>query len=898
MFWFIVAVVFFVLWLTKQSKSSDNSDHNQDYAQGYWDGYRAHKLEIETGDAVPPPAETKTLNVKVNDHINVATEVHRERLDGTVISAPIAQDTSKVLAEQKIKHDLQNINTTLYVASFLLVAAVALFIGSAFPESVRFAGVWLITITFYVAGLILHDKVEKLRPAAIAFVGTGLALLPFTGVAMHNLILVSATTSWFVTSIIGVIAFSFAAIHLKNQIIAYFAIALMISSVTASCATIEAGLIWYFVVLIIFGSLMTFVSKIKPTWVPKCFASPIQQADHWIIPLTLIASLFSFTFLSVHEYWIITLASTVYYGAVAASSPIGRDMALFVTRLLGSIAALLITYDITESWEAVGLVMSMVGILQVAISFVFLPNIKTEENNNEFWLWGGFLLQLFAPIFVQDSSSWAIIMSWQWSTMLIMSFVISYLLKRAGISVFGTIALLTLPIIIGLNVIQPAIELQWISLIFVIFAAIVLAIRSIPKLVINMPSIHPFLVINFCLFLFESLFFTMDVQAGWGLTIWLFATLLVYGLMYLERQPWLSIVANFMILISVLRFTPPEVEQHWIALVFIVLSAIVLAIRFMTKFVDKHPSFQPFLIINTCMFIFEGLAYTTGIEIGWKFSIWLIAALLLYAIVYVERQPVFTLLANTIFVVTVIWFVELMKISSLWQPMIVTWIVFAIFYSVYWSLVLYSKMEYAVYFWWSAVLITGFISFMALSNETLTVAAGITLVGVAAALLIEGLSYRHYIYVDVGAIIATIGLQRIVDIKVIDVNWLVYTHWWAIIIVGLALFYYAVDQKESAKLRAILALLFVSVFTGMAALGVGIGDEGNTGYRLIFLIEHILMLVAGLIASWKMLTVWGAVGVTLAVLWMLAGYTSILLALAALALIGAAIYALVRQSKS
>ena len=85
------------------------------------------------------------------------------------------------------------------------------------------------------------------------------------------------------------------------------------------------------VVLIIFGSAMTFVSKLKPTWVPKCFAEPIQQTDQWIMPLTLIASLFSIISLLVYEYWVITLVSTLYYGVVAVASPIGREIWLYLS---------------------------------------------------------------------------------------------------------------------------------------------------------------------------------------------------------------------------------------------------------------------------------------------------------------------------------------------------------------------------------------------------------------------------------------------------------------------------------------------------------------------------------------------------------------------------------------
>ncbi|XTR53108.1 hypothetical protein ACOM2C_08325 [Pseudarthrobacter sp. So.54] len=62
-----------------------------------------------------------------------------------------AKDHAADRAARKEKRDRQNINITLYVASLLLVAAGALFIGAALPAALRFAGVAVITALFYAA---------------------------------------------------------------------------------------------------------------------------------------------------------------------------------------------------------------------------------------------------------------------------------------------------------------------------------------------------------------------------------------------------------------------------------------------------------------------------------------------------------------------------------------------------------------------------------------------------------------------------------------------------------------------------------------------------------------------------------------------------------------------------
>lgn len=116
-------------------------------------------------------------------------------------------ETGEEAAARKEKRDRQNINITLYIASLLLVAAGSLFIGAALPEGLRFAGICAITAVFYLGGLVLHAKAPRLRPAAVAFTGTGLALVPVAGLAMYNLAINDADAAWLITSLIGTIAY-------------------------------------------------------------------------------------------------------------------------------------------------------------------------------------------------------------------------------------------------------------------------------------------------------------------------------------------------------------------------------------------------------------------------------------------------------------------------------------------------------------------------------------------------------------------------------------------------------------------------------------------------------------------------------------------------------------------
>lgn len=779
-FWQLLAFVFFILWIAKKPKVKPGDavdSSSKDYSQGYHDGYSAHKNgAVYALEDVPQDTD-------------VAVEQQ--------VESPI--ETEAELAELKEKNNLKNINVTLYIASFLLVGAAALFIGAAMDESIRFVGIWFVTIAFYVAGLAIYDNIEKLRPAAIAFTGTGLALLPFTGMAMYSLVLHDASICWFVTSVIGLIAFTFAATRLQSQVISYIAIAFGASFATSGVAILHVGLMWSFVVLILFGALITFIAGVKSSWVSECFSKPIQQSNQWIVPLTLIASLFATTGLSTQDYAIISFVSAIYYGAVAVSSVEGRAVAIFFSRVLASISAVLLTYDISHSWTSVGLAISIISVLQLVVSALSLPEHVAGDANNETWLWLGFIAQLSGMLFVLQDTSWAYITTGQLLVLLTTSFGLSYLLRRYLVTVFGTIALAILPILIAAKIIQPVPDSYWVALVFIAFSVGVLAVRT-----------------------------------------------------YISRINISSLVKSL-------------------------------------------------LFINLGLFMVEALILTAGAPDGWGFGIWLTASLLLYYSVYIERLPQLIVMANMLLLITSLWFVKLIDVDTQWMSIVISWLTFGVFYGAYWLYVDMSKKAYGVYFWWSAVIVTGLINLTNLfgSNyysKSIVTIAGLGVVIVALVLAIEGYKTRRYAYFDAGAIMATIGLQRLVGIASPDINYLVYTHWWAIVFASLSYLYSSAGKQHGSKIRLIIALFMVSFFTGTAALGETYLSD--IPYKSIFLAEHIAILIVGSVLSRKLITVWGAVGIILAVLWMLKGYSWVVLGFAALALIAFAVYALNKQSKN
>ena len=60
---------------------------------------------------------------------------------------------------------------------------------------------------------------------------------------------------------------------------------------------------------------------------------------------------------------------------------------------------------------------------------------------------------------------------------------------------------------------------------------------------------------------------------------------------------------------------------------------------------------------------------------------------------------------------------------------------------------------------------------------------------------------------------------------------------------------------------------------------------GDSVMEILFLIEHSLMVVVGLALNKRLITTWGAVCVTLALIYLLSGYTYVLAILAGISII-------------
>ncbi|KAD4060331.1 hypothetical protein GD627_04610 [Arthrobacter yangruifuii] len=258
--------------------------------------------------------------------------------------------TEAQLREEKRRRDLRNINITLYSASLLLVAAAALFIGLAIPAEARFFGVVAVTALFYVSGLVIHSRSKRLQPAAVAFTGTGLALIPVVGLALFNFVLPNGPAAWLVTSLVGTAAFAYAAARIESRVVTYLALTFLLSSGLASGAALRWGIVWYFLFTVILATLISLAAIKRPGWLNNLYVDAFVRSHRYLVPATAIACVQISGQMTSAQLGVLFLAFALYYAVMFWQGPASNRLVnSYGLRAAGTVGLTSLFYSFTDN---------------------------------------------------------------------------------------------------------------------------------------------------------------------------------------------------------------------------------------------------------------------------------------------------------------------------------------------------------------------------------------------------------------------------------------------------------------------------------------------------------------------------------------------------------------------
>lgn len=223
------------------------------------------------------------------------------------------EELAREAARRRERRGIQSANISLYLAALLIVAAAALFLtNSSVDDGVRLSGLVGVTALFYAAGLVVHARFPRLRPAAVAFAGTGLALLPVAGLGLDIVVLHRPNLSWLITSVVGLVAFGFAALRLESRVLVFLSLTFVFSAAWSGTEVLSGALASDYAALIGIAAVFTLLAVLRPRWVPPLFLRPLARLHPYVVPSTFIAATLTAGELDRWQYPALVAAMSVY----------------------------------------------------------------------------------------------------------------------------------------------------------------------------------------------------------------------------------------------------------------------------------------------------------------------------------------------------------------------------------------------------------------------------------------------------------------------------------------------------------------------------------------------------------------------------------------------------------
>ncbi len=976
MFWFVVAMVFLIIWLSERSRAK--KDNNNRYNQGWWDAYAYVRDKIEklphtdqhtvkrVFNEIEGKSEETATTVAASTTVNAVeldpgavfredelTENTEQFAEPQVYTEAIAQPeplTPEQLAAEKERKTLQNLNVMLYVGSLLIVAAAAVFVTLVMPAAVKLSCLVILTAIFYVSGLVLHANSERLRPAGLAFAGTGLAILPFVGFALTSLGGLSGSTAWLITSIVGLLAYGFAAVRLQSQLISYLTIAFALSFSLSAVSTLGLGILWYFIVVIGVSILFNSVHYLFPTTLPAIFWQPVEQTSVVLTPVALVGSLLSFGTMDRDMYLVLFGVATAHYMVVWLERRlVAYELAV---RVLGHISAL-IAVDVATSGllpEDAKLVfwLGWLGMAAVQVLYSLLrvyrerPASMAVESAALGISLGAMVIALPSWIRVEHVWTWVSI-----NTVFIgaTATAIALRLRQSGWLYGALIALAALPMTISRGMLTPPANYEYIAMVFVVMAAV--GLMMLERLRSTGRSAALQMVAATGVILYSLMAAGCGLLSGEALTLaWtlLAAAAAWVVLSYLVDAPVVVEVLGVVLLVfsvsSWIEWMQTAPEWHVVAtsvvaaalvgagavthhllgerarrnalavvavgvfscLLFAALGGEIAVVRtvvwlllgggvaalVLRAFMRGRSGFLGSLglaVYLTYPFLATLLAF--GNDVGLTTIASLVLAVTLMIASYLEAVPYILAFGNAALLVTLFSLWQWLGLADEWMLFGVAWMAAGVYYLQYWLTRSHgdiARQSVSLFYTLGVLVFSSVLYFFALEPEFVARSA-VSLLLASAVLAIHGALGAGRTYIELAVYGATLALQRLVSVYVPEANLVLYGHWWAAVLLLVALW-----LKDSAA-RVAVALGCITFTTGMYALLTG------DSYTLLFLVEHIVIGVVGALVNRPWIMWWGVISVILAVLYFLRNYTAFALLFLGLLLIVFVIWRLLKVGK-
>lgn len=754
MFWFIVAVVFLVLWIQERKDS-----------QKLRQEINSLKTTSTTGQSVAQSATNVQPNAVAAPVATVAPTSISLQPQAQSQAPPQPTPTEEELTQIRENRSQHNLNLLLYTGSFLIVAAMGLFMTLTLPSYMKLSGLVLATLIFYSGGLVLYEESKRLKMAATAFVGTGLAILPFNGVALILLGGVSPTSAWVAISLIGLVAYAMAAIKLQSQLISYLTIAFVIS---LSLSIISSGgltIVWYFVTVVLVTTILSAINYFKPKLIPKVFIQPIEKSSIIATPIALVLSLIAYNGMSLLYYKILFGVATLHYLVQWLEyKKWGYELS---ARALLQITIMLFVIDAVPFYEESGRIAINIwwyALLAVQVIFSMVrakaAGVKVVAEETVVGVASG-LMVLSLPMWASiDNGELGVAISLL--TVGAITTAAAFRFKHVFWG-YGSLAIsVILPIYIMRQVITPSLPYEYVSMIFALFGAGLMGYMWSKRQQVLQWGNN-----NVGVFLSVSMmtYITMTVLTGYitenplsAMLSGLVGVVLSLTLSYLMQKSWALIAANISLMIVInMIWEWGGLDSEWrLSGVLAISAAIFYAMYWLhTSSSDKERQLiSLFSTVTALMFgvMINILSSDTGHVVFASLSLLAVSAIIGQ---YAYTKKIYHLVEGMIYLATF----ALQRLVGVLYPDASL-------------LVLYGH-------WWAATIIAVGIIRKMLNNERIAIALVFLSAPTAWMALIDGGTYQLLFLVESAAIaVAGFAYKR---------QWI---QWWGIVSVILSVLYF------------------------------------------------------------------------------------------------------------
>lgn len=144
------------------------------------------------------------------------------------------------------------INIVLFSGAFLIVGAAAAFVVTSTNPLLKALSIWLAIVAFYGVGVWLRRR-KNLQSTGVAFLGIGLALVPFAGVVLSVTLDIPPLASWLIVSCIALVLSLHTTWLVRSEIASYLTIFSLLSLAVAISRNVSEDIFWLLVPIMVVG---------------------------------------------------------------------------------------------------------------------------------------------------------------------------------------------------------------------------------------------------------------------------------------------------------------------------------------------------------------------------------------------------------------------------------------------------------------------------------------------------------------------------------------------------------------------------------------------------------------------------------------------------------------------